>query len=420
MAFLGLFGLFGVLPVSAFATQPLTYRYEHYLFTINPNTSPEWKSSHEVWTYHGQPIEPPSSLLVDGDVLPNLPEGMERHSEKSWNLDAIRATIADVIGRPLSRSAGAVTIARDGSGAVTFDGVGLTGRTVDIAAAARLTVEALDRGVFEIWLPVLETQPQITVSDPSLAAAGIKEVVTIGESDFSNSPANRLHNIAVGLSKFNGHLVARGEIFSFDQVLRRVDETTGYLKELVIKGDRTVPDYGGGLCQVSTTAYRGIWEYGLPILQRKNHSYTVRHYFPEGTDATVYPPNVDMRFKNDTPGALLLQTYEQGTNAYFIYYGTRDDRQTEIIGPYTWDPQPPPPDKTQPTIEIPIGTTKKVGDRVPGLKALWYRFVHRAGAPEQQESVYSFYEARPLFTLVGVEHMPGSGDVLAAPGATLP
>ena len=118
-------------------------------------------------------------------------------------------------------------------------------------------------------------------------------------------------------------------------------------------GEHTLPEYGGGLCQVSTTAYRGVWEYGFPITGRRNHSFAVSYYAPHGTDATIYPPHTDMKFLNDSPGALLLQTYHENDRAYFIYYGTKDDRTAEVIGPYTWDFRPPPPDRTDYTTEDP-------------------------------------------------------------------
>jgi vancomycin resistance protein YoaR len=256
---------------------------------------------------------------------------------------------------------------------------------------------------------VIETQPTVTVTDPELRAAGIKEIVTIGESEFSNSPANRRHNIATGLAKFNGHLIPKDTVFSFDETLGPVDGSTGYLKELVIKGDQTVPDYGGGLCQVSSTAYRGVWEYGFPITQRRNHSYSVNHYAPYGTDATVYPPNVDIKFKNDSPGALLMQTYAKGDLAFFVYYGTHDARESDVLGPYVWDRVPPPPDRTEYTTDLAPGEKKKVGERVPGLKAAWYRIVKSPDGTEKMEPVFSNYQARPLYYLVGVESLPAAG-----------
>jgi vancomycin resistance protein YoaR len=181
-----------------------------------------------------------------------------------------------------------------------------------------------------------------------------------------------------------------------------VNAKAGYLKELVIQGDKTLPDYGGGLCQLGTTFYRGIWEYGFPILARRNHSFAVRYYSPQGTDATIYPPHTDIKFLNDSPGVLLIQTATEGNRAYFILYGTRDARRSEVVGPLTWGFTEPPPDKVEYTTEIPAGTTRKVGERVPGMKAMWWRLTERDGQ-EREESVYSVYEARPHFEQVGVE-----------------
>jgi vancomycin resistance protein YoaR len=385
----------------AAAPPSITYRNDHFLFPVITKNYPEWQIKKEVWQYKGMDIAPPAELLVDGDALPELPAGITKTSSVTWNRGAIRDDLESLL-QPLERDPGNVVISRTGSGKVTFEGVGLPGRHVDLDLTVTLTIEALEQGIPEIRLPIIETQPHITVTDPKLAAAGIQEVVTVGESNFDRSPANRRHNIATGLAKFNGHLIPKGSIFSFDQVLGRVDNTTGYLKELVIKGNRTEPDYGGGLCQVSSTAYRGVWEYGFPITQRKNHSYAVNHYSPQGTDATVYPPSVDMKFTNDSPGDLLIQTYSEHDLAYFIYYGTKDGRDSEVIGPYTWDHTSPPADRYEKTAEIPAGTTKKLGERVPGMKTLWVRVTEHDDGTKKMEPVYSTYEARPLYYLVGV------------------
>jgi vancomycin resistance protein YoaR len=255
------------------------------------------------------------------------------------------------------------------------------------------------------------------VNDPVLREQGIKEFVTMGESDFHGSTKNRIHNVTTGLNKFNGHLIEKDEVFSFVKVLGPVDASTGYRKELTIIGDKTLPEYGGGLCQVSSTAYRGVWEYGFPITQRKNHSYAVSYYAPQGTDATVYPPNIDIKFKNDSPGALLIQTVIDVPNlkAYFLYYGTKDDRETSVIGPYNWGYTPAPPPRTEETLEIPAGTRRKVGEAVPGLQTAWFRTVQQDGK-EVTQGTYSIYQARPLYWQVGVERLPiETGDLSDAP-----
>lgn len=404
----------------------LTYRYQHHIFTIAPADHPEWRTPAETWTYNGVPIEPQSEWRVDGDKMPDLPPGIARTGTFSLDRDAIGRTIKKTVAAQLDRPAGSVVIRREkkpseksGSGSIVFDGVGLTGRVVDISIASDLTAAAIERGLTEIELPVVETQPEVRVEDSALVAQGIREVVTIGESFFAGSPVNRRHNIGVGLRKFNGTTIAAGEVFSFNKVLGAVNAETGYRKELVIKGDRTEPDFGGGLCQISTTAYRGIWEYGFPIFKRKNHSYTVRYYAPPGTDATVYPGSVDMVFKNNLPGALLIQTHQEKDRAYFIYYGTRDARKTELVGPFLYDRKDPPPDRTELTTDLPPGEKKKLNERVPGLKSVWYRFVTTGTGSRTMEAVYSHYEARPLFTALGVLQLP-EGYAEIGSGALLP
>ncbi len=404
-----------LLPVTSFAAEALTYRYGHHIFTIPAKTVALWQQPEEVWTLNGRPFTPPANLRVDGDALPPLPEGVERGISTAWNDESIRTALAARIASFLNREPGKVTIKASGSGGYAFEGAGFPGRSVDIASLALLTEKALEANVSDIFIPVTETPPEVIVEDADLKAQGVQELVAFGESEFAGSPVNRRHNIAVGLARFNGYLIKKDATFSFVEVLGPVDGTTGYRKELVIKGDRTEPDYGGGLCQVSTTAYRGAWEYGFPIDQRRNHSYAVRYYGPYGTDATTYLPKPDMQFTNDSPGDLLIQTLAENDQAYFFYYGTKDDRKTDVVGPYIWGMTKAPPPRTEYTTALSPGVTKVLGHAVPGLHAAWFRVVKKDGK-EITEPYDSIYEARPDFFQVGVATMPtASGAVTVLP-----
>lgn len=416
---IGLVGFLGLLgfPIDHASAAPasLLYRYKHHLFTIA--VPADWRSSEEVWTLNGKEVTPPQHLRVDGDDMPAPVAGFVRSTKQSWNRNAIARVITERIGAQIEQDAGSVTIGRNGSGSITFDGAGFPGRKINMDTAVNLTIAALDQNVRDIHLPITETPPQVTVTDDELRERGIKELVTIGESDFTGSTQNRIHNVTTGLNKFSGHLIEQGETFSFVKVLGPVDATTGYRKELTIVGDKTIPEYGGGLCQVSSTAYRGVWEYGFPITQRKNHSYTVSYYSPQGTDATVYPPNIDIKFLNDSPGALLIQTVIDvpEKNAYFLYYGTKDNRTADVIGPFTWGHTPAPPPRTEETTEIAPGTRRKVGEAVPGMRAAWFRTVKQNGETETQ-GTYSIYQARPLYWQIGVAHLSaGTGSLSDAP-----
>jgi vancomycin resistance protein YoaR len=184
----------------------------------------------------------------------------------------------------------------------------------------------------DIQMPTTSLQPDIALGD--IDKFGIKELIGQGTSNFRGSPKNRIHNITVGAAKFNGVLIKPGEEFSFIKTLGPVDESTGYLPELVIKVDKTIPEYGGGMCQVSTTMFRAALNAGLKITARTNHAYPVQYYAPQGLDATVYIPNPDLRFLNDTPNYILVQTRIEGTQLFFDFYGTSDGRQAKLVGPF--------------------------------------------------------------------------------------
>lgn len=389
-------------PVYA-APANITYTYGHHLISVSVTLHPEWRQTKRVWFFRGTEAIPPARFKTCGDDEV-VEAGWTWEESAEWDAGAIEHTIQTEVSAKLNRPAGSVVISRNATGSIVFEGIGLTGRKVDTTLAASLTLHALENDIGLVNLPVQEFQPTIEVQDKELRDMGIKEVVTIGESVFAGSPVNRRHNIGVGLAKFNGHLIPQGSIFSFVEILGPVTAATGYRKELVINGATTLPDFGGGLCQVSSTAYRGPWEYGMPILQRKNHSYAVSYYSPQGTDATIYPPSVDIKFKNDTPGALLIQTVaDEKSRAFFIYYGTKDARKSEVFGPYIFDRvAAPKEEKISYTTEIPVGEKRKAGERHDGMKAIWYRSVTMAGTGAVMERFYSVYEARPLYWQYGV------------------
>jgi vancomycin resistance protein YoaR len=174
-------------------------------------------------------------------------------------------------------------------------------------------------------------KPDISTDD--IDNLGITALIGEGVSNFAGSPKNRIANIKVALKKFDGAFIKPGEEFSFVKNLGEVDGEHGYLPELVIKGDKTEPDFGGGICQVSTTTFRAAIYSGLRITARTPHAYPVGYYNPQGMDATVYVPHPDLRFINNTPGPILIQTKIEGTKLTFDFYGTDDGRKINITGP---------------------------------------------------------------------------------------
>ncbi len=235
------------------------------------------------------------------------------------------AGVADEVDRPPVNAR--VSFA---NGQLSITGQPQDGLVVDRPAAVPVVADAV-RSAQPATLPVVSKPADIR--QETLPTLGITSQIGSATTTFAGSPTNRIYNIGVGADRFDGVLIKPGETFSFNEVLGDVGPETGYRPELVIKENKTVPEYGGGLCQVSTTMFRAAMNAGLPIVERTNHAYAVHYYAPIGMDATIYPPSPDMKFRNNTGHYVLVQTRHVGTSLTFDFFGTPDGRQanTEIL-----------------------------------------------------------------------------------------
>lgn len=212
------------------------------------------------------------------------------------------------------------------------------GRSLDIEESAERIRASLRMNRHEAHLAVVTTKPNIEDLE-QIQSHGIDSLLATGISDFAGSPKNRINNIQVGARRFHGLLVAPGEEFSFNKFLGSVSAEAGFKPELVIKHDKTIAEFGGGLCQVSTTAFRAAVQSGMNITQRRNHSYAVAYYGKPGFDATIYPPYTDFRFLNNTKSYILIQTKIVGTHLTFEFWGADDGRTVEVDGPHPYNRQ---------------------------------------------------------------------------------
>ncbi|MBI4128878.1 MAG: VanW family protein [Parcubacteria group bacterium] len=219
---------------------------------------------------------------------------------------------------------------RVGAFALAQDGV-----LVDVPASIHSFDERIRNGQKETPLIVKRVHPEITAE--KINSLGITALLGRGISDFAGSPRNRIHNITVGAAKFNGVLIPPGEEFSFNAYIGEVSARGGYLPALVIKKNNTIFEYGGGLCQVSTTAFRAAIYSGLEITARAPHAFPVKYYNPQGFDASIYAPYLDLKFRNNTPGYILIQTRVEGTQLIFEFFGTDDGREVTLLGPYEYE-----------------------------------------------------------------------------------
>jgi vancomycin resistance protein YoaR len=251
------------------------------------------------------------------------------------------------------------------------------------------------------------------IKTESLNSLGIKEIIGIGHSNFAGSPKNRIHNIKTGATAINGTLVAPGEEFSTVEALGEVTGETGYLKEMTIKGDKTIAEYGGGLCQVGTTLFRSAMASGFPITARRPHSYRVGYYEPAGTDAAIYGPYPDLRFINDSKDYILIQSRIDGNDIYFDFWGTKDGRTIEKSDPVVYNIVKPQPTKTIETTDLPVGQKKCTERAHNGADAYFDYKVTYSDNTVKETRFKSHYVPWQEVCLIGVEKKATSTPAVA-------
>lgn len=235
---------------------------------------------------------------------------------------------------------------------------GQVGKSLNRESTFALLEERMaDPAVLDV--PVIIDTSYAKDTDPLAETMGIRELLGYGTSNYSGSPGNRTKNIANGARLVGGSIVKPDEEFSLLATLRPFNIENGYLPELVIKEKRTVPEVGGGLCQIGTTTFRATMASGLPVTQRQNHSYRVVYYEPAGTDATIYDPAPDFRFSNDTGSNIVIITKVlPKSRLRFEFWGTRDGRVEKQSAVKLWNETKPPAAKLIETSELADGKQK--------------------------------------------------------------
>lgn len=273
---------------------------------------------------------------------------------------------------------------------------------------SRINQETTDN---KLNLQVEILAPEITDND--IERLGIKELIGSGTTNFYGSPTNRIHNITVGAQKLSNIILKPGEEFSTIKRLGDIDAEAGYLPELVIKEDRTMPEFGGGLCQVSSTLFRAVLNAGLKVTERKNHKYRVSYYEPPiGMDASIYDPSPDLKFTNNYDNYILIQSKIEGKKITYEIFGSKDGRIVSISEPVTSDFVDPGPAIYVETDTLNVGEQKRIEKKAIGLTAKFNYEVKRGEKVLQSKTFVSKYVPWPEKWLVGTKPVESQPEVL--------
>ena len=289
------------------------------------------------------------------------------------------------------------------------------GLQLDVVASVQAVLRAALRHRVRVAQLVVEEEPA-KLTTAQAEKMGINALVSDYTTIYGGIP-NRIHNVELVAHLVDDKLIAPGETFSFNKTTGDRNAAKGFLEAPVIVNGEVTTGLGGGVCQVSTTVFNAAFEAGLQITDRTNHALYISHY-PQGRDATVDYPDVDLKFVNDTDHWLLLRTFVNPSSLTVSLYGTPTGRKVvSTTSPLVTRGKAP--------VKKTIDPTLKPGEKViddpgePALSTSVTRDVYAADGKLLYHNVwYSSYRSSPELLRVGPKKKPAKAKKSAPPTTT--
>jgi vancomycin resistance protein YoaR len=337
--------------------------------------------------------------------------------------DLLHAYLADLSSRSAIRPQNSRFIFNDDTRLLDLLTSAVTGRELNLSDSLTAIQTAISAHQNSAVLSFTNLAPEVTDASTS-TELGITELVYEEHSYFFGSSEPRIQNIEKAASEFHGLLIAPGATFSMGANMGDISLDNGYSEALIIFNGRTIEGVGGGVCQVSTTLFRAAFFAGFPIEERHPHAYRVSYYEKTsgngrnsslaGLDATVFIPLVDLKFTNDTPYWLLMETYisRAANRITWKFYSTSDGRSVEweTTGPVNIVEPKKPLYKKNPDLNA--GEIKQVDWEADGADVRVDRWVYRDGALIISDVFRTHYAPwRAIYEYgPGTDGIPDNGD----------
>lgn len=287
----------------------------------------------------------------------------------------------------------------------------------DKDAAAEAIAEASEGETVSI--PVTRTDP--IVSTKNLEDHLFEDVLGTYTTNVGGT-SNRLKNVQKAASNINGTIMLSGDSFSYNETVGERTAANGFYTAGAYLNGATVQEYGGGVCQVSSTAYIAVVKANLEITERHNHSY-VSSYVPLGMDATVSWGGPDFQFKNNRDYPIKIVTNYSSSNQLTVTImgtnanGTTCDLVSEKL---SWQDYATI-QKEDPSMYV--GESRKSVDGEPGATAQTYRVIYDKNGKQisKEKEAYSVYTKRDAVVYVGTKEKevvkPADAEASGADGA---
>ncbi|MFJ8834259.1 VanW family protein [Micromonospora aurantiaca] len=274
------------------------------------------------------------------------------------------------------------------------------GRQVDAAALGPALLAVLPKTEGRTVTAELKpAAPDLTEAE--LAKLGIKERVSSFTTHFTGGLSSpRSQNIVRAAKDVDGALVKPGETFSLNGHTGERGYDQGYKDAPTIVGGKLVPGVGGGVSQFTTTLFNATYYAGLEDVEHKPHSFYFSRY-PAVIESTIYWPQLDFKFRNNTPYGVLIDTSYTSSSITVSIWSTKiyDSVKTEY-GPRRNITQPK-------TVYLTPGPSCIAATGSVGFAQDAYRVIKKDGKVFKREKFSWRYDAEPRFICAP---KPGGGD----------
>lgn len=373
---------------------PVTVLWEQKSWKFEPAVIATWMIFVAVpqGGVHSQPASQTTGVSVAASATPKAQRLVLRAAFDPQALSATLTPLIGVIGRP---AVDAEFVTEGGAVTIKAGQVGLGPDMVSLAGDMERALKGA--GPREVMLRLSTVEPALTTE--KARAMGIKERLSTFTTSYNASQAPRVNNIHTLADALNNKLVPPDGVFDFNGTVGERTAAKGYQIAPGIVNGKLVPQYGGGICQIGTTFFNTVFFAGLPVIERKNHSFYISHY-PKGRDCTVTWNGPNFRWKNDTGAWILIRTSYTAGSVTVSLYGTNPGYDV------TYTTSPFANIRPHPVVEVldpamPVGYRYVEDSGEDGATCTVVRTVTKGGAVVRTDNFVSIYKPKEETVRVG-------------------
>jgi len=246
-----------------------------------------------------------------------------------------------------------------------------TGLDFDISLDEAKQILSEEKDEYEIPLKVL--YPSVSTND--IGSEAFPDMLSKFSTSFTSSNSNRSTNIRLAAQKINGTVLMPGETFSYNQVVGKRTAAAGFKPAPAYFGGEVVQEYGGGICQVSSTLYNAVLYANLEITERTNHGFKPSYVTP-GLDATVSWGGPDFKFTNNRDYPVRISCDTSGKILKIYIYGLKRDTDYKVVlkSKYVSTVYAKTTYKTDPSLAS--GETKVIQSGSNGCRTVAYKYLY--------------------------------------------